>query len=77
MFFKGLTDKQWLAFKLIYTDGLTYQQAAEKMNISKGNVADLIKRIRQKYPDAVPKLNRKPKTVRYNPLMDNHVREKF
>ncbi len=74
-----VTDRQWIAFRLIFTDGLTYEQAAEKMNISKPAIAGLIKRIRSKYPDCVPN-TKKGKMLSYELLTEHekaHVKEKF
>jgi len=74
-----VTDRQWTAFRLIFTDGLTYEKAAEKMNISKAAVAGLIKRIRHKYPDCVPQIKR-GKVLSYDLLTEDekaHIKEKF
>jgi len=65
-----------MAFTLIYTDGLTYQEAAETMQISGAAVAHLIKGIRRKYPDCVPKGVRH-KVIRYDPSMDDQIKEAF
>lgn len=74
-----VTDRQWTAFVLIFGNGLTYEQAAEKMNISKAAVAGLIKRVRHKYPDCVPKV-KKGKMLSFDLLTEDekaHIREKF
>ena len=71
-----VTERQWIAFRYVFTDGLTYEQAAEKMGISDTAVKGLIKRIRNKYPDCVPNTDR-PKTLRFDPMMENQIKEKF
>ena len=71
-----VTEKQWTAFRYVFTDGLTYEQAAEKMGISKQAVSGLIKRIRNKYPDCVPDTDR-PKTLRFDPVLEGQIKEKF
>ena len=71
-----VTERQWIAFRYVFTDGLTYEQAAEKMGISKQAVSGLIKRIRNKYPDCVPD-TKKPKTLRFDPTMEDQIKEIF
>ncbi len=71
-----ITGRQWTAFRLVFTDGLTYEQAADKMGIRKAAVSRLIKRIRKEYPDCVPK-TQTPKTLRFDPSMKGQIKEKF
>ncbi len=72
-----ITKRQWTAFRYVFTDGLSYEQAAKKMGISKVAVSGLIKRIRNKYPDCVPNTDR-PKTLRFDPSMDDgQIKEKW
>lgn len=69
--------RQLLAFRLVFSEGLTYEQAAKTMGISEPAVSGLIKRIRRKYPACVPNTN-KPKTLRFDPSMDDgQIEEKF
>ncbi len=62
-------ERQLLAFRLIFSEGLTYEQAARTMGISDTAVRGLIKRMRLKYPDCIPN-TKTPKTLRFDPDMD-------
>ena len=69
--------RQLLAFRLVFSEGLTYEQAAKTMGISEQAVSGLIKKIRKKYPDCVPNTNQ-PKLQRFDPLIhDGQIEEKF
>lgn len=69
--------RQLLAFRLVFSEGLSYEQAATVMGISEQAVSGLIKRLRRKYPDCVPNIE-KPKTLRFDPKMDDgQIKEKF
>jgi len=77
-----ITKRQFEAFGLIFTKGLSYTEAAEKMGISQQAVTKLIKKIRKYYPECVPKteITRQAwKTrVAYNPeIHDSQIREKW
>lgn len=74
-----ITDRQWTAFRLVYTDGLTYEEVAEKMNTTKNAVAHLVGKIRKKYPDCVPSPD-KPKVLSYDRLTEDekaNIKERF
>ncbi len=65
-----IPTRQLLAFRLVFSEGLTYEQAAKTMGISEQAVSGLIKRMRCKYPDCIPKTD-KPKLLRFDPSMDD------
>lgn len=70
-----VTERQRTAFRYVFTDGLSYGEAALKMGTSQQAVSRLIGKIRRKYPEAVPKVStRKP--AQYEPSMDNESRQK-
>ncbi len=70
-------ERQLLAFRLVFSEGLSYQQAAQAMGISDTAVRGLIKRMRLKYPGCVPN-TKTPKTLCFNPDMDDgQIKEKF
>lgn len=78
----AITQRQFEAFRLVFTEGLSYLEAARKMGISQQAVSKLIKKIKEKYPECVP--NTKVATeawrhkVSYNPeLHDHQIKEKW
>ena len=50
-----IPERQLLAFRLVYSEGRTHKQAANMMGISRVAVVNLIKRLKAKYPDCIPK----------------------
>ncbi|KKL97231.1 hypothetical protein LCGC14_1836520 [marine sediment metagenome] len=66
---KVIPNRQLLAFRLVFSEGLSYEQAAQKMGISEQAISGLIKRMRLKYPDCIPN-TKTPKTLRFDPDMD-------
>ena len=72
-----ISARQLLAFRLIYSEGLTYEKAGKIMNIKQNTVAELIGRLRKDYPDCIPK-HRPEKMLRFNPAMDDgQIKEKW
>lgn len=78
----GITARQMQAFKLVFSEGLTYEQAGQRMGISKQRVAKLLVKIRDKYPDCIPK-RIKATTVAYTQAFERfeekaeQIKEKF
>lgn len=72
-----ISARQLLAFRLIYSEGLTYEQAGRIMNIKRSAVARLIKRLRQVYPDCIPK-HRAEKILQLVPKMaDGQIKDRW
>ncbi len=74
---KEIPEKQLLAFRLIYSEGLSQQAAANTIGISQQAIANLLSRLKAKYPECVPK-GRVNKMFRLNlAIDDNRVKEKY
>ena len=72
-----IPKRQLLAFRLVYSEGLSYEKAGKMMGINRDAVAHLIKRLKAKHPDCIPNTD-KPKLLRFNPSMDDgQIAEKF
>jgi len=72
-----IPKRQLLAFRLVYSEGLSYEKAGHIMGIERDAVAHLIKRLKAKYPDCVPK-GRANKMYRLNlSIDDDQIDEKF
>jgi len=74
---RKISARQLLAFRLVYKEGLTHEQASQIMGISRSAVAMLIKRLRKDFADCVPKRKQR-KTLSLDILAtDERVKEKF
>lgn len=72
----AITKRQFEAFRLVFTAGLSYEQAAQVMGITRQAVQKHIKKIKHKYPDCVPKTN-KPKMFSLQDRDNGQIKEKW
>jgi len=72
----AITKKQFEAFRLVFVAGLTYEQTAQVMGITRQAVQKHIKKIRETHPDCVTKTNT-PKMFSYRDRDDSQIKEKF
>ena len=74
---RRLPRRQLLAFRLVFSEGLTYEKAGQTMGIGRDAVAHLIKRLKAKYPECVPK-ERARRIYRLNLAIDDEqIERKF
>lgn len=71
--FPILTQKEHAVYKT-YIQGFTQIEIARLFNHSQSDIQATLKRIERK---GFPMLDARAETVRYNPNMDKHIKEKF
>ena len=76
----GISWQQLQAFMLVYTFGLTHQEAAERLNITRQGVSWLLSELFKKYPETRPPKNTPINITRaacFDNIDESKIREKY
>jgi len=77
---KKPTERQWTAFRLIYQEGKTQEEAAKEMGISQGNISGIIARLKLRIPgfeQLFPELTGRKKIFQFRHSDEDNIAEKF